>query len=248
LHGADVGVSVMGAADVAKEAADIVLLEPDLGVLRGAILEGRRTFANTVKYINITTSANLGNMLSMAAAVLFLPFLPLLPGQILLNNLLSDVPAVFLSGDNVDAAWTGKPHRWSIKEVRDAMIVFGLISSVFDGLTFAILLTLGGGGVDLFRTGWFVESLLTELLVLLVLRTYLPAWGSRPARPLLASVLVMAVLAVVLPALPLMSFLGFVPLPLGLTAALVAVVALYGVATEVAKRRFFRPFLKAAAA
>ncbi len=248
LHGADVGVSVMGAADVAKEAADIVLLEPDLGVLRGAILEGRRTFANTVKYINITTSANLGNMLSMASAVLFLPFLPLLPGQILLNNLLSDIPAVFLSSDNVDAAWTDRPHRWSIKEVRDAMIVFGLISSAFDGLTFGILLWAGGWNADLFRTGWFVESLLTELLVLLVLRTYLPAISSHPTRPLLYSVIAMAVLAVALPLLPIAGVFGFVALPVGIVGALVGVVVAYGAATEVAKRRFFRKFLRGQAA
>ena len=169
LHAADVGISVDQAVDVAKEAADFVLMEHDLEVLRQGIEEGRRTFANTIKYIFITTSANFGNMISMAAASLFLPFLPLLAKQILLNNFLSDIPAMGIAGDNVDPDWERTPHRWDIKLIRNFMITFGLVSVVFDLLTFAVLLYLAGEVTALFRTGWFVESLMTELLQLLPL-------------------------------------------------------------------------------
>lgn len=182
LYAADVGISVDRAVDVAKESADFVLLEHDLEVLRQGIDEGRRTFANTLKYIFITTSANFGNMISMALASLVLPFLPLLAKQILLNNFLSDVPALGIAGDNVDREWESTPHRWNIRMIRNFMITFGLVSSVFDFLTFWALLHFVGKVPELFRTGWFVESLLTELLVTLVVRTYKPFYKSRPGR------------------------------------------------------------------
>gem|GEM_PF-1410004 len=168
LHAADVGISVDQAVDVAKEAADFVLMEHDLEVLRQGIEEGRRTFANTLKYIFITTSANFGNMISMALASLFLPFLPLLAKQILLNNFLSDIPAIGIAGDNVDRDWERTPHRWDIKLIRNFMITFGLVSVVFDLLTFGVLLYFAGEAAEVFRTGWFFGLLLLAGLVLVV--------------------------------------------------------------------------------
>ncbi|MEO8482472.1 MAG: magnesium-translocating P-type ATPase [Acidobacteriota bacterium] len=240
MHVADTSLSVDHAVDVARETADFVLLEPDLDVIRGGIEEGRRTFANTMKYILTTTSANLGNMLSMAAASLFLPFLPLLAGQILLNNLLSDVPAVGIADDAVDSELVSQPPRWDMRFIARFMVVFGLLSSVFDAVTFVVLLRVFGAGVELFRTGWFVESLLTELCVALVVRTRRSVFSSRPGGLLLWSSVVMMVIAPVIPYLPYAERLGFVHLPAGLLAALALIVALYVVATELAKRLFYR--------
>ena len=169
LHAADVGISVEQAVDVARESADIILLKPDLDVLRRGVEDGRRTFANTLKYICITTSANFGNMVSMALAAPLLPFLPLAAKQILLNNFLSDVPSIAISTDNVDPETVTRAQRWQIKDVQRFMIVFGLISSVFDLLTFAILLLVFHANEATFQTTWFVISLLTELAVVLVL-------------------------------------------------------------------------------
>ena len=239
LHAADVGISVDRAVDVAKEAADFVLLEHDLDVLRAGVEQGRRTFANTLKYISITTSANFGNMISMAIASLVLPFLPLLAKQILLNNFLSDIPAMAIAGDNVDREWIERPRRWSIESLRTFMAVFGSISSVFDFVTFGILLWVYQAGPQLFRTGWFVESLMTELLIILVIRTYRPFYRSRPGRMLAALTLMMATIAVMLPFLPGVTIFGFVPLPLPLLAVLLIVTALYVVTTELAKRHLF---------
>jgi Mg2+-importing ATPase len=239
LHDADVGISVEGAVDVAREAADLVLLKPGLDVLCRGVEEGRVTFANSLKYIFTTTSANFGNMLSMAAASLFLPFLPLLAKQILLNNFLSDFPAIAIAGDNVDPEWVRTPHRWDIKSIRNFMIIFGLTSSLFDFLTFGILLFVLKGTQDIFRTGWFVESLLTELLVALVVRTRRPFYRSRPGRWLLISTAVVTALTFVLPYLPLNPVLGFVPLPASVMAWLVAITVLYVLATEVVKKFFY---------
>ena len=241
MHAADTSLSVDQAVDVAREAADFVLLERGLDVIRGGIEAGRRTFANTLKYILITTSANLGNMLSMAAASLVLPFLPLTAGQILLNNFLSDVPAVGIADDDVDPEQMDHPRRWDIGFIGRYMLVFGAISSVFDVATFAVLLRGFDAGAASFRTGWFVESLLTELVVVLVMRTERPAWRSRPGRLLVASTAGVAILAVLLPYLPMARVLGFVPLPGGLLAAVLAITLLYAAATEVAKRRFYGP-------
>ena len=183
MHAADTSLSVEGAVAVAREAADFVLLERDLDVIRRGIEEGRRTFANTLKYVLTTTSANLGNMISMAVVSLFLPFLPLLAGQILLNNFLSDVPAVGIADDSVDRELVEKPRRWDMKFLGRFMIEFGLLSSVFDFLTFGLLLWVFAAGPEIFRTGWFVESLLTELVIALVVRTRRPFWRSRPGQP-----------------------------------------------------------------
>ncbi|HTO63464.1 MAG TPA: magnesium-translocating P-type ATPase, partial [Bradyrhizobium sp.] len=221
LHDADVGISVEQAVDVAKEAADFVLLRPDLDVLLAGVEEGRRTFANTLKYIFTTTSANFGNMLSMAGASLFLPFLPLLAKQILLNNFLSDIPAMGIAGDNVDPEMVNRPHRWNVSFIRVFTIIFGLVSSIFDYLTFGMLWFAFGvaqtPGSDyhqaLFRTGWFIESLLTELVVALIVRTNRPFFRSRPGRLLWVSTLIVSLLTLAIPYLPGVEFLGFTPLP-----------------------------------
>jgi Mg2+-importing ATPase len=239
LHAADVGISVDQAVDVAKDAADFVLLEHDLGVLRDGVNQGRRTFANTLKYIAITTSANFGNMLSMAVASLFLPFLPLLAKQILLNNFLSDIPGMAIAGDNVDPELVAKPRRWDIDVLKRFMLVFGAISSAFDFVTFALLLFVFEAGVEVFRTGWFVESLLTELAIALVLRTSRPLYRSRAGRWLAASSAAVAALALALPYAPFARLFDLVPLAPALLAALVGVTAGYVLASELAKRRFY---------
>jgi Mg2+-importing ATPase len=239
LHVADVGISVDKAVDVAKEAADFVLLEHDLDVLRRGIEEGRRTFANTLKYIFTTTSANFGNMFSMAGASLFLPFLPLLAKQILLNNFLSDFPAMTIADDNVDPELVEAPHRWDIKFIRSFMVVFGLVSSVFDYITFGALLYFLQATPEQFRTGWFVESLMTELVVMLVVRTRRPFLKSKPGRSLWVSTLIVALIAVLIPYLPFSGLLGFTPLSPFAMTVLMLITALYVVTNEVAKRFFY---------
>ncbi len=239
LHAADVGVSVDRAVDVAREAADFVLLEHDLEVLREGIEEGRSTFANTMKYIVISTSANFGNMIGIAIASLFLPFIPLLAKQILLNNLLSDIPAMGISADQVDRDWERTPHRWDMRTVRRNMVAFGLISTLFDLATFGVLLWLVQASPALFRTGWFVESLLTELCVLFVLRTTRPFYRSRPGRFLLLSSVLVGVAGFALPYLPFAGLFDFVALPGALMAALVGITLLYVVVCEAAKRRLY---------
>jgi len=247
LHAADVGISVEEAVDVARESADIILLRRDLDVLRSGVEDGRRTFANTLKYISITTSANFGNMVSMALATPLLPFLPLAAKQILLNNFLSDLPSMAISSDNVDPDRVSRPQRWNIKDIRKFMIVFGLISSAFDLLTFAVLLLVFNANQATFQTTWFVISLLTELAVVLVLRTHASAFRSHPSRLLLWSTLAVAAATLAIPFLgSLSSVFGFVPLSALLMGTVVAIVLGYVVATEVAKAWFFRP-VKAAA-
>jgi Mg2+-importing ATPase len=242
MHAADTSLSVEQAVDVAREAADFVLLQPDLDVIRRGIAAGRKTFANTLKYVLTTTSANLGNMVSMALASLVLPFLPLLAGQILLNNFLSDIPAVGLADDGVDPELVDRPRRWDMGLIGRFMIEFGFLSSVFDLLTFAALLGLFRPSPGLFRTGWFVESLLTELLIALVVRTRRPFFSSRPGTLLLATTVGVAAAAVVLPFAPFAGVLGFVPLPAPVLATLLLITALYVGATDVAKRGFFGRF------
>jgi Mg2+-importing ATPase len=242
LHAADVGISVDGAADVAREAADFVLLEHDLDVLRRGIERGRASLANTLKYVSMTTSANFGNMLSMAAASLFLPFLPLLAKQILLNNLLSDVPAMGIPSDRVDPERIRRPGRWDVRSIRRFMLVFGLISSAFDLLTFGVLWLLARGVPEIFRTGWFLESLLTEIVILLVVRTQLPLHRSRPGRLLGVSALVVGGVAVALPYLPgVASWFEFAPLSAAVVGAMLAITVLYAAASELAKRRLGVP-------
>ena len=239
LHEADVGISVEGAVDVAREAADMILLERDLGVLLRGVDDGRRTFANTMKYISITTSANFGNMVSMAFASLALPFLPLLAPQILLNNFLSDVPSLAIATDNVDADQVRTPRRWDIAFVRRFMVTFGLVSSVFDFITFAFLLLAAGAAAGVFQTGWFVESLITELAIVLVVRTRKAFWRSRPSALLSWLTLVVGLLAVAIPFLPGADWFGFVPLPLPVLGGLVAITLAYLAASEAVKHWFF---------
>jgi Mg2+-importing ATPase len=239
LYTADVGISVDTAVDVAKDAADFVLLKRDLGILKEGIDEGRVTFANTLKYILTTISANFGNMFSMAGASVLLPFLPLLAPQILLNNFLSDIPATTIASDNVDPEWVEKPRRWNTKFIRNYMILFGLVSSIFDFLTFGVLLFLFRASPEEFRTGWFIESLLTELVIALVVRTRHLFFHSRPGKLLLISTLIVIGIALVLPYLPFNSLFGFIPLPAPLMLAVISLTALYVLSTEVAKKYFY---------
>jgi Mg2+-importing ATPase len=241
LHAADVGISVDQAVDVARESADIILLRRDLDVLRSGVEDGRRTFANTLKYISITTSAKFGNMVSMALAAPLLPFLPLVAKQILLNNFLSDVPSMAISTDRVDVARVTHPQRWDITQVQRYMIVFGLVSSVFDLLTFAALLLLFRAGAATFQTAWFVVSLCTELGVVLVLRTRGPAWRSRPSALLLWTTVAATAFAVAVPFFGRGSQLfGFVPLSITEMTTVVGIVVTYLAATEATKAWFFR--------
>ncbi|WP_175364139.1 magnesium-translocating P-type ATPase [Pseudomonas corrugata] len=240
LQVADIGISVDNAADVAKQAADFVLLEHNLDVLREGIEEGRHTFANTLKYISIVSSANFGNMISMALASLVLPFLPMLAKQILLNNFLSDIPSMGIASDNVDREWENTPHRWNISEIRNFMVVFGLVSSLFDVFTFAALYLLAEKGPEVFRSGWFVESLLTQLLTIFIVRTYRPFYHSRPATLLLSSAAAIGALAVGLPYSPIAPWFGLVPLPLPILLTVLAISGVYMAAAEGAKRLFYR--------
>jgi Mg2+-importing ATPase len=240
LHAADVGISVNSAVDVAKEAASILLLEKDLDALADGVREGRTTFANTHKYIFMTTSANFGNMFSMAGAALFLPFLPLLPKQILLNNFLTDFPAMAIATDSVDRELVEKPRRWDIKFIRDFMIVFGVVSSVFDFLTFGALLFLLNADAEQFRTGWFLESVMTELLILPVIRTWRPFYQSRPSKPLWVATVIVLAVTLALPYLPVNKWLGFSPLPVSFILVFAGITAGYLIASEMTKKFFYR--------
>jgi Mg2+-importing ATPase len=238
LHAADVGISVDTAVDVTRRAADIVLLRKDLHVLAEGIEEGRHAFANTLKYVFVATSARFGNMFSMAGASLLAAFLPMLPKQILLLNLLSDLPAMTIATDRLDPELVARPRRWDVRFIRDFMITFGLISSVFDYMTFGLLLYLAVP-VALFRSAWFVESILTEIFVLLVIRTARVFYRSPPSRPLLFASMTVAIIAVWLPYSPLAGILGLVPLPLWLLATLFGISTMLLIASELAKRAFF---------
>ncbi len=233
LHTADVGISVVSAADVARDAADVVLSARSLGVLHRGILEGRRASGNMMKYLLMSTSSNFGNMFSMAAASAFLPFLPMLPTQILLNNFLYDLAQVTIPSDNVDDTYLRRPQRWDTRIIRDFMIFIGPISSAFDFLTFFVLLRVLHAGEALFHTGWFVESLATQTLVLFIIRTRGNPLKSRPSAPLVVSTLAMVVVGLVLPMTPFADRLGFVLPPgrylmfvFGATAAYLALVEL----------------------
>ena len=240
LHAADVGLSVDDAVDVAKEAADIVLLEKDLGVLASGVKEGRKTFANTMKYVFMATSANFGNMFSMAGASLFLSFLPLLPTQILLTNLMTDFPETTIGTDNVDIEMIQQPKRWNVSFIRNFMIIFGPLSSIFDYVTFGVLLLILKSSQDLFRTGWFVESVISASLVVLVIRSRRPIISSRPSKYLLTTTLAIVVATVALPYSPIGRLFQFVFLPGSLLAAIALIVLTYIVSAELAKRVFYR--------
>ncbi len=240
LRSADVGISVDGAVDIARHTASIVLLEKDLAVIGDGIRHGRRVFANTIKYVQVTISANFGNMISMAIAALFLPFLPLLPRQILLLNFLSDIPAMTIAADRVDPEAIERPHGWDITRLRRFMIVFGLISSAFDIATFYTLRVGFNAGAELFRTGWFIESTATELAVMLVLRTWRPAWRSRPAMSLITASAFIASITLALPYSPVAADLGLTRPTIAVLGTLGGITFGYIAVTEAAKR-FARP-------
>ncbi len=240
LKASDVGLSVNSAVDVAKEAADIVLLEKDLGVLTCGVEEGRKTFANTLKYIFMATSANFGNMFSMAGASLFLPFLPLLPVQILLTNLLTDFPEMTISTDSVDPETVLEPRRMNLGFIRRFMLTFGLVSSVFDYLTFGLLLIVLKAKPEVFRTGWFVESVVSAALIVLVVRSRRPFFKSRPGKFLLLATLLVVAAAVSLPYSPLAAVFRFKPLPGNFLALTGLVVLLYIASAEAVKHAFYR--------
>jgi Mg2+-importing ATPase len=241
LHRADVGISVDSAVDVAKDAADMILLDKDLGVLADGVSEGRRIFANTIKYVLMGTSSNFGNMFSASIASMILPFLPMLPGQILLNNLLYDSSQLAIPTDNVDAGQLRAPSHWDIAAIRRFMLLFGPISSVFDFATFALMLFAFRAAPSEFRSGWFIESIATQTLIVFAVRTHrVPFTRSRPSLALAACVLAVVAVGAWLPYSPLARLLGFTPLPALFFLALVAMVIAYLVLVEAAKILYYR--------
>ena len=247
LHAADVGISVPSAADVAREAADVILVEPGLRVLHDGIIEGRKAFGNVMKYLLMGTSSNFGNVFSMAGASMFLPFLPMLPTQILLNNLLYDLAQITIPTDNVDDTYLKKPQHWDIGLIRNFMLFIGPISSAFDFLTFYVLLHFFRTSEAQFHTGWFVESLATQTLVLFVIRTSKNPLRSLPSVPLMTTCLAVVAIGLYLPFSPLARVLGFTPLPLAFFAFLVAATAAYLLLVEAAKRHLLRGTAKKSA-
>jgi Mg2+-importing ATPase len=240
LRAADVGISVDTAVDVAKEAAAIVLLEKDLGVLLDGVLQGRRTFANTMKYIYTTMSANFGNMLSVAIVAGILPFLPLLAIQILLVNFLTDFPATTVATDEVDPEQLERPQRWDVGQLQGFLLRFGALSSAFDLVTFAVLRLVFEAEAPLFRSGWFLESVATEIAVLLVLRTSRPFYRSRPGRLLLLGTIAVGAVTLAVIYGPAASLIGLVPLTPEILLALAIITVAYVAATEVVKGRLAR--------
>jgi Mg2+-importing ATPase len=241
LHAADVGISVSSAVDVAREVADVILIEPGLRVLHDGIIEGRKAFGNVMKYLLMGTSSNFGNMFSMAGASLFLPFLPMLPTQILLNNLLYDLSQLTIPTDNVDDTYLRKPQRWNIGLIRNFMVFIGPISSIFDFLTFYVLLHFFHASEAQFHTGWFVESLATQTLVLFVIRTAKNPLRSRPSSPLIATCLAAVAVGTYLPFSPLAGILGFTPLPAAYFGFVAVTTGVYLLLVEAAKRLLLRP-------
>jgi Mg2+-importing ATPase len=240
LHAADVGISVDTAVDVAKESADIVLLEKNLAVLVQGVSEGRKTFANTLKYVFMATSANFGNMFSMAGASLFLSFLPLLPKQILLTNLMTDFPEMTIATDHVDTEMLNQPRRWNISFIRKFMFTFGLVSSVFDYLTFGVLLFILHATPDQFRTGWFMESVISASIIVLVISSRRPFFKSRPGRYLSVATIAIVLVTLVVPFTPVGEIFGFVPLPVSFLMMMGIIVILYIVMVEIVKKLFYQ--------
>jgi Mg2+-importing ATPase len=244
LHAADVGISVAGAVDVAKQAADIILLERSLRVLHQGILEGRKAFGNVMKYLLMGTSSNFGNVFSMAGASVVLPFLPMLPTQILLNNLLYDFAQIAIPTDNVDASFVQRPRKWNIGTIRDFMLVLGPISSLYDFLTFFVLLNIFHASEKLFHTGWFVESLATQTLVIFVIRTAGNLLVSRPSPALAATTLLAVLVGIMLPFSRLAGPLGFTPLPGGFFGFLAAVTVTYLLLVQEVKKPLMRRLME----
>lgn len=240
LRTADVGISVDTAVDIAKESADIVLLKKDLGVLSDGIMEGRKTFGNTMKYLMMGTSSNFGTMFSVAGASLFLPFLPMLPIQILLNNLLYGLSESTIPTDRVDDEYIASPKRWDIHFIRNFIVVFGPVSSIFDFLTFGVLLLIFHATAPLFQTAWFIESIVTQTLIVFIIRTRItPFYRSRPSWQLALSTVAVVAAALIIPYTLLGAAFGFVPLPPLFYVALAGLVVSYLVVVEVVKARFF---------
>lgn len=240
LHAADVGISVSTGVDVAKDVADIILLEQSLQVLHNGIIEGRKAFGNVIKYLLMGTSSNFGNMFSMAGAYVFLPFLPMLPAQILLNTFLYNLSQVTIPTDNVDASYVRKPQHWDITLIRHFMLFIGPVSSIFDFLTFFVMLRVFNAGAVLFHTGWFVESLATQTLVLFSIRTAGNPLRSRPSLPLTITTLLIVVVGFVFPYTPLAGPLGFTPLPALYFLFLAGMIVSYLLLVELVKRRLMR--------
>jgi P-type Mg2+ transporter len=239
IHAADVGISVDSAVDVAKDAADIVLLEKDLGVLVQGVREGRATFANTLKYVFMATSANFGNMFSMAGVSLIVPFLPLLPKQILITNLMTDFPEMTIATDSVDKEMIEYPRRWDIKAIRKFMITFGIVSSVFDYLTFGLLLLVLHATEVQFRTGWFLESVVSASLIVLVIRSRKPSYKSKPGKYLLLATLSVVAITLILPYTPFAGLFGFSALPLSFLLCIGLIIVLYILSEEIVKKVFY---------
>lgn len=240
IHTADVGLSVHTAVDAAKEAAGLVLLDQDLNVLVEGVKEGRRTFANTQKYIFMAISANFGNMFSMAGATLLLPFLPLLPKQILLMNLMTDFPSMAISTDNVDEDWIKQPRKWDAGFIRRFMVFFGILSSVFDYMTFGILLLLFHAKESEFQTAWFIESVVSGTLIVLVVRTHHSFFRSKPGRYLALASVSVASIVLILPNLPFASLLGFTAVPFAFYPAMLLITGLYIISAELLKKWFYK--------
>jgi Mg2+-importing ATPase len=243
LRAADIGLAVASGTDVAKEAADVILLQKSLSVLAGGIVEGRKTFANITKYILNTVSANFGNMATVAVSSLLLRFIPLLPSQILLNNLVSDLPLLTIAADRVDQGLLARPRRWQVGAIGRFMVAFGMLSALFDLILIGVLLRIPSVDPGLFRTAWFVESVLSEIAVTFAVRTRLPLFRSRPSAWLIWSSVAAALAAVtIVYSTPGRVYFGFVALPPELAAFVLAVLLAYVGAAELFKRAFFRRF------
>lgn len=239
INAADVGISVENAVDAAREAADFVLTEKDLTVLSDGIKEGRKTFANTLKYLYISTGSTFGNMCSMAAASLFLPFLPMLPKQILLTNFLTDIPFLAVASDNVDKEQTDEPRKWNIKTIRNYMLTFGFHSAVFDLITFSVLYFILGVRDSAFQTGWFIESVLTELLIVFIIRTRKNFFGSKPGKYLFILSLIAFAATLAIPYLPIAADIGLTPLPMLNLCIMLTIVIAYFITADILKVWFF---------
>jgi len=240
LYNADVGISVDSAADVAKNASDIVLLEKNLEVLERGVIEGRTTFANTMKYVFMATSANFGNMFSMAGASVFLKFLPLLPKQILLTNLFTDIPEMTIATDNIDKDFVLAPRRWDIKFILKFMVVFGLLSSIFDFITFAVLINFLKANEYMFRTAWFIESILSASIVVLIIRSKYPFYKSKPGRYLIIAIVISALVTISIPYTGLGTIFGFTKVPVNFLLFLSVILIVYMVLAEVTKKIFYK--------